>query len=170
MLKIIPGTGGNYYASEQGDIFSFKRSTSKGGILKRSLSGNQKYPTVKICFGGTQRRRTCHRLIAITFVPNPYNLPEVNHMDGDVQNCEKSNLEWCTRSQNLLHKFRILGWEPSNRKYTKENIFEILSNPSIPHHHFAVKFKTSDTSIRRVRLGKVYIKYFTEFYEIKNAS
>lgn len=46
-----------------------------------------------------------HRLIAITFLPNPDNKETVNHIDGDKKNNTKSNLEWATRSENMLHAF-----------------------------------------------------------------
>lgn len=44
-----------------------------------------------------------HRLIAKTFIPNPNNKPEVNHLDGDKLNCRASNFEWVTQMENKLH-------------------------------------------------------------------
>lgn len=44
-----------------------------------------------------------HRLVAFLFVPNPNNLPEVNHKNKDVSNCASLNLEWCTRQENMEH-------------------------------------------------------------------
>jgi len=69
-----------------------------------------------------------HRLIAIHFIPNPENKPEVNHIDWNSMNNDISNLEWCTRSENELHKYRVLWREPWNKwkklSETRPEIYE----------------------------------------------
>ena len=49
-----------------------------------------------------------HRLMAMAFIPNPQNKPEVNHIDGVKTNNILSNLEWVTRTEQRLHQYRVL--------------------------------------------------------------
>ncbi len=51
------------------------------------------------------KRVSVHRLVALTYLPNPNNLPEVNHKDSNKSNNNVINLEWCTKSQNIQHSF-----------------------------------------------------------------
>lgn len=62
------------------------------GYMMYGLSKNSKFKQFKI-----------HRLVAIYFIPNLNNYPEVNHIDGNKDNYSIDNLEWCTRSQNMKH-------------------------------------------------------------------
>lgn len=53
----------------------------------------------------TQNFQYIHRLLATTFIPNPNNLPEVNHIDGNKENNSLDNLEWVTGCSNIRHAF-----------------------------------------------------------------
>lgn len=65
---------------------------------------NKGYRGVCIPIDGKHVTKKVHRLVAQTFIPNPNNLPQVNHKDGDKSNNNVSNLEWCTNSYNSEYK------------------------------------------------------------------
>jgi len=52
-------------------------------------------------------KRKVHRLLALSYLPNPENKCDVNHIDGNKSNNDLSNLEWATRSENMKHAYRI---------------------------------------------------------------
>ena len=75
----------------------------KGQVLKQHLN-NKGY--MYVCFSENVKTVNLyvHRMVAICFIPNPNNLPEVNHKDNDPTNNAVSNLEWCTRKYNEAYK------------------------------------------------------------------
>lgn len=89
-----------YIIHEDGNIFSVK--------LNRFLKGSdhQGYTRYKIFIEGERKSLLGHRIVAMTFLPNPDNLAEVNHIDGNRSNNNLSNLEWVSREGNQQHAFR----------------------------------------------------------------
>lgn len=73
-----------------------------GKVLKQGTN-HKGYPIVYLSKDGKQKTITVHRLVALTFIENPLNLPQVNHIDGDKTNNHVSNLEWCDNSYNQIH-------------------------------------------------------------------
>jgi len=98
----------DYMVSNTGKIKSLKKK--KEIILKPSRTHKGKgYHMVILCKNGERSYKTIHRLVAIAFIPNPENKPQVNHIDGNTINNSVENLEWCTPSENEIHSFRKLG-------------------------------------------------------------
>ena len=91
----IKGFEGRYEISNTGQI----KSVRTGRILKQRLNRNG-YCQVDLCKDGAQKTFRVHRLVAYAFIPNPNNLPEVNHKDECKTNNRIDNLEWCTRKYN----------------------------------------------------------------------
>lgn len=91
----------NYQISTSGKVFSL----NKNKILKPNIVWSG-YKMVRLYQNGWAKDYSIHRLVALTFVPNPYNHRVVNHKDGNKQNNYWLNLEWTTDSENQLHAIR----------------------------------------------------------------
>lgn len=127
MWEPIPGLEGLYSANEYGEIKSEDRPVDfyasnrrikyikKGRVLKQTKN-SKGYLCVSIHKDGKQRVIESHLLIAKTFLPNPENKPQVNHIDGNKKNNCIENLEWVTARENLLHAFRT-GLNPGSRPW-----------------------------------------------------
>lgn len=79
--------------------------TEKEKILKPSLigTGRRRYYRVMLSKNGKAKMKLIHRLVAQYFVPNPDNLPQVNHDDNDPLNNHYTNLSWVTNRENKNH-------------------------------------------------------------------
>lgn len=97
----------NYSVSDEGDV----KNNTTGKILKPHLDSNG-YLSVCLYREKKSSTKRIHKLVAEAYIPNPFNLPDVNHIDGIRTNNSKDNLEWRTRSGNMLHTYRELGKKP----------------------------------------------------------
>jgi len=86
----------NLQVTPNGDVYGPK------GIRKKRTMRNG-YQVVGVRVEGVSTPILVHRMVAEMYVANPNNKPEVNHKDGDKTNNHFTNLEWSTRSENMLH-------------------------------------------------------------------
>jgi len=101
--KPIEGTDERYEVSNYGRVRTLRR-TKKMLTLTKQKSG---YLYVMIEKDGKPCNCRVSRLVALHFIPNPDNLPEVNHIDGNKENNTVTNLEWSNRSLNMKHASRM---------------------------------------------------------------
>jgi len=136
--KDIPGFEGKYQASTIGRIRSLDRiitvnrngntydSLKKGKIL--SIWTREHY-TSKGYFVKRVRIKNkdwiVSNLIALTFIDNPLNKKEVNHIDSDPTNNNVNNLEWCSRSENIIHSYKHgnkISWKTNYYNISKDDL------------------------------------------------
>ena len=99
LLRKIPGY--EYKIDKTGNIYN------KSGAKMKTWVSPQGYMRVGLRRNGSKKQFFVHRLIAITYIPNPSGLPIINHIDGDKLNNNVGNLEWCTHSHNSRHAQKL---------------------------------------------------------------
>lgn len=141
--KPIKGFEGLYEVSNMGRVKSLDRAYNLpieyfpgGKALKkgRIISGNKgdkHYQQVALFDRqGKKKYASIHRLVAEAFIPNPEGKKQVNHIDGNKQNNNVSNLEWVTPSENIIHSYNTglnthYGEKSPRSKLTHEQVCEI---------------------------------------------
>lgn len=83
-----------YQIDTDGNVYN------KNGTLKVVSKNKRGYYIVTFCINGKLKYFSVHVLVARQFIPNPENLPQVNHKDENKLNNKTDNLEWCTHTYN----------------------------------------------------------------------
>ena len=109
--KPVVGFEEAYAVSNYGAVKRIESISVDGRRLKEKfLHGgchSNGYEFICLSKDRTYKTHMVHRLVAKAFIPNPNNLPVVNHIDGNIHNNSVDNLEWCTHSENLKHALDI---------------------------------------------------------------
>jgi hypothetical protein len=118
--KDVQGYEGFYRVSSWGRVESLPREKGhrKESLIIASVQTTNGYIKASLSKGVRDRKlHSVHRLVAVAFISNPLQLPQVNHKDGDKTNNHVSNLEWVTQSQNMSHK---ISKEDRSRSLSKK--------------------------------------------------
>lgn len=180
--KAIPGYEGYYEASTFGRVRSVERTVVlldklgnkrpcvyKSKILKPHISG---YPErnilprcqVVLSKDGKTRSVHVHRIVAATFLPNPYGLETVNHIDGNPENNSVDNLEWLSREDNNRHAFKnnLIHTMKPVTVYDGETNEPIKTYPSASEAARRMGMQQTKLSAA-ARSGKKYNGYFWRY-------
>lgn len=163
-----------YEVSDHGNVRSLpRRHTDKSGRawirgmaqINATISVNG-YPMVSLSAPGRPRWTiTVHRLVASAFIPNPDNLPFVNHKDSDRANNQVSNLEWCTHQENVAHAQaagrltgRPRGYVSGKRLFTDNEVRQAreMRRSGQSLREIAEHFGVGPTAIQSIISGKTY--------------
>jgi len=97
MFRAIDGFD-NYEVSSHGRV----RNVKTGMIIKNKIEKSG-YHRIQLYKDGKRYFKNIHRLVALNFIPNPTNLQQVDHIDGNKENNNINNLRWCSQSQNNIN-------------------------------------------------------------------
>lgn len=125
-----------------------KQTITAAGYLSITLSNNK----IKTTF-------LVHRLVAIAFIPNPENKPDINHKKGIKTDNRVSEIEWCTKSENLTHAYKIGLREVVNgikchySKLTEKQVLEIrelYANSNLNYNSIALIYYVKEQTISSI--------------------
>lgn len=106
--KTINDYDGRYEVSNLGNVRSINYKNTGKAVNLKPATDTKGYLRVGFCRGLKVETKKVHRLVAELFIPNPLNLPQVNHINGNKKDNTVSNLEWCSNEQNNEHRAKVL--------------------------------------------------------------
>jgi hypothetical protein len=121
--KAVADSNGEYQVSTYGRVKSFKHGKER--ILKPGLQAGN-YLFVILSMKGKKRKILLHQLVALSYIENTYNKPQVNHIDGTKTNNHIGNLEWVTAKENIQH-----AWENGLCESTRKAVIKSRSKAVI---------------------------------------
>ena len=169
--KDVKDYEGLYQVSNLGNVKSLDRIVEtknrgsylrKGKIQKKSVNSFG-YETVGFTVNGKTKIYRVHRLVALSFIENLENKPQINHIDGNKTNNNVNNLEWCTPSENQTHSvstglsnpsYPVLKGSKNGRSLlTEEQVVEIRTK-YIPYKYsakkLALEYNVSESCITHI--------------------
>ena len=161
----VVGYEGRYQVSDMGRVRSFLKNEN-GIILSQNLSNKGYFRACLYNNKGERKEVGVHRLVAIAHVPNPDNLPIINHKDRNPKLNYIENIEWCTYSYNSKYAFILrpeLSYNRSgelspNAKSSNQDVLEIynMAWDGINQKEIAKKYNTTRRNVNNIQHGKTW--------------
>jgi len=155
---------GRYRVSNLGRV-----KNGHGTVLSHHMH-KKGYVMIAMIKEGKEKRVQIHRIVANAFIPNPDQLPQVNHINGNKSDNRVSNLQWCTNAQNMAHA-NLNGLRPNYKeiftgksvkgKYNLSNkqIIDIRNTKignGISRVHIAAMHSIPLSIVKDIRGGRIY--------------
>lgn len=173
VFEDLKGYEDSYQISDFDRIFTKRRLVGNqvyyGKELVPQLT-NDGYLKVTLCKNGESKKFYLHRLVAIQFIDNNTNLPQVNHKDGNKLNNTVTNLEWCTKIENQNHAVRTglmqRGQDRPSAKLTEEQVLEIYKLKGIlKSQDIANKYNVSKNTINCILRGSKWSYLYKQYFK-----
>lgn len=173
--KDIKNYEGLYKISNFGRIKSKNKKTNyQWKIYNQKETKN--YPQVGLMKNNKLKVIRIHRLVAETFIPNPNNYKEINHIDGNKNNNSVDNLEWCTHKYNIRHAIKndlrkcILPYDKycELKKDIKDgkNLFNLCKKYNIKEETMKRIFSSQNISTKERKIIRDDGVIFNSIYEV----
>jgi hypothetical protein len=103
----VKGFDKRYFCDKDGNIYSSNyKNTGKVKIIKPAKDKKGYLRTMLLAEDGSYKTVKVHRIIALAFIDNENDYPQVNHKNGIKTDNRVDNLEWCNNQQNVLHSYK----------------------------------------------------------------
>jgi hypothetical protein len=143
----------DYFVTINGEVW-------RNNKQRKPCYNQSRYQQLHLSINGKSKTMRIHRMVGECYIPNPNNLPEINHLDGNKSNNHVSNLIWSTQIDNIKHRDNVLNKRPKgekngNCKLTEEQVKWIRQNyiprdKEFGRKFLCEKFNVSKTTIRRI--------------------
>ena len=133
--------------------------------IKRPTISPNSYPRVGLQVNGVLEMKMVHRLVAEAFIPNPSNLPLVNHKDEDKTNSQASNLEWCNNSYNVSYSNKGIDRRSLRQGYNAGIILKLSLEGVEVARYSGLTEACRENGYKRGRLDKVVNSSTSRIYD-----
>lgn len=151
-----------YRISDMGRIVSIKKY-GNAKLLKQTIN-KRGYLNVHLCNDKENKCFLVSRLVGIHFIPNPLNLPEINHKKGIKLDNRATELEWCTNAQNIAHSCEN-GLNARGEKHGRSILTELdvlyIFNSQSSGNDLALEFGVAQETISQIKTGRSW-NYLTK--------